>query len=218
MNLIKYDENTACKTVIGQNNIDNARNGIIAILLNIIDVYEIQLPDGHKEKQLENITDFITEHYRNIAPNEVETAVSLNSARTFKKYISHYGKLSREFIGGILHEYKQYKINQTQMGSNYIKEEKNIESEIVNDIESLELYGKEYNINNDIDSKWDWLTENRKDFNSSIDHMKVAEYSKQAINPNSVIDEKYIDPEVFGLIRYKSEKIKEYLSELKKVK
>ncbi len=213
-----YDENLIKKTLIAKLPIVDAKKTLIDLLMSLPKDHNINWPEGNTMMQAESLIEFIMAHFRNISVLEIGQAIELNAAHKFKNYIESYGKLSREFIGGILHEYKQYKINQTPMGTQYIKEAKDIEKDLVNDINSLKLYGSQYNINIDIDEKWDWLTANRPDFDSSIDHMKVAQYSEEEINPDSIIEKHLLDPEVFGLIRYKSKKIKIFLLQLKKVK
>ena len=91
--------------MIGQAPIDQARKSVAQVLIQIPQDYDLDFPEGSKAHQLESIADFILEHYRNISPAEIKEAMELNAARKFQNYQASYGKMSREFIGGVLKEF-----------------------------------------------------------------------------------------------------------------
>lgn len=212
-----YENDTIFKTLVAHLPVKDSRKALAKILLEIPNEFDLQFPMGPKDMQIENIISFILRHYKNISANQVKEAIDLNAAHKFEIHIDGYGKLTREFIGKVLSQFVKYRADQKR-NLPQPEMELDIKLELKWDWMNLSKSPR-FTINTHIPEKWKYLSENRADFDSSINTNRVSELEEhyKEVNRTGMIRVSTVGIEkIWALDAYKSEKIIEYL--LKSVK
>ena len=193
MDLTIYDKNTATRTILVKQTTENARTALFDVLEQIPRDFDLSLPEGSPHHQMENMIDFLMEHFKTIAPQEIRKAIELNAAHKFQTHVETYGKFTQEKVGSILYNYRIWKHSQGQRG--IISQEAeiqaiNIQAELWRDWTRIRN-NQALNVTQYVREKWDHLVQKARGFDGKIsnnDLMKLEEiWRKKAKDPESSI-------------------------------
>ena len=97
----------------------------------------------------------------------------------------------------------------------------NVEFELTSDLRSLKISGGHWNLTRYIDEKWNWLCDNRKDFDGDLDEKVIRELEvefEKKYKSSKNVPRKYLNAKISAVQEFKMRKIRAYLEGLLKQK
>jgi hypothetical protein len=196
---------------------DKGYKAVIDVITQIPEKYDLRFPEGNVEAQINAITGFVTKKFKNLTPNEISEAFEMNAAHQLTTHIEFYGKLNLHSVGSLLYNYRQHKILSSPNTNQEPMEDTNIEFELRSDLRNMLLSGDHWNMTRYIDEKWNWLCDNRENFDSSLDEKAISELEvefEKKHRSNKVIPRKYLNAKISAVQEFKMRKIRAYLEKL----
>lgn len=189
---------------------------VIDVLTRIPKKFNLQMPEGALDLQIESICEFVMVHFKTVSPDEIEDAFTLNAAGKYPKdiYIKYF---DLHTVGSILKAYKEWKqINRPKSAP--LDSPLDPKAELNHDWRQFKTSGDLFKITRYIDEKWDYLTNKIEGFDGTIDEKKIDLYEKEYEKSKSGVAEvmakltgKPPDFRLYALNKYKGDRIKEYI-------